>query len=102
MAARAPRRRVLIVEDEQALRASYQRFFADQFELAFAGTGAEALTQLAAFSPEVMVLDLRLPDTDGIAPLPRVSESHPALPVPVTPPSASMEPVLTGLDLVPD
>ncbi|HXI34862.1 MAG TPA: response regulator [Gemmatimonadales bacterium] len=99
MAARAPRRRVLIVEDEQALRASYQRFFADQFELAFAATGAEALTQLAEFSPEVMVLDLRLPDTDGIALLQRVRESHPALPVVVTTAYVSMEPLMNVLDL---
>ena len=99
MAARAPRRRVLIVEDEPALRASYQRFFADQFDLAFAGTGAEALAQLAGFSPEVMVLDLRLPDTDGIALLQRVRESHPALPVVVTTAYVSMEPLMNVLDL---
>src|SRR5258708_19927873 len=101
MAARAPRRRVLIVEDEPALRASYQRFFADQFDLAFAGTGAEALAQLAGFSPEVMVLDLRLPDTDGIALLQRVRESHPALPVVVTTAYVSMEPLMTFLPLAP-
>ena len=99
MAARAPRRRVLIVEDEQALRASYQRFFADQFDLAFAGTGAEALTQLAEFSPEVLVLDLRLPDTDGIALLQRIRETRPTLPVVVTTAYVSMEPLMNVLDL---
>src|SRR6266705_1971884 len=98
MAARGPRRRVLIVEDEQALRTSYQRFFADQFDLAFAGTGAEALTQLAEFTPEAMVLDPRLPYTDGIALLQRVRESHPALPVVVTTAYVSMDSLMNVLD----
>jgi CheY-like chemotaxis protein len=39
------RRRVLIVEDEPALRLSYQRAFQPRYDLVFASTGAEALDQ---------------------------------------------------------
>jgi DNA-binding response OmpR family regulator len=92
-------RRVLIVEDEAALRTSYQRFFGDRYTMAFAGDGAEALRTLDEFSPDVLVLDMRLPDTDGIALLQRIREKQPALPVVVTTAYVSMEPLMKVLDL---
>ena len=60
------RRRVLIVEDEPALRLSYQRAFQPRYDLVFARTGAEAMEQLELQPPDVAVLDMRLPDTDGV------------------------------------
>src|SRR5262245_55157539 len=95
----APLKRVLFVEDEASLRTSYLRFFAGRYELAFAGTGVEGLAQLKAFNPEVMVLDLRLPDTDGVALLQNIRKTHPALPVIVTTAYMSMEPLMSVLDL---
>jgi DNA-binding response OmpR family regulator len=99
MPAAAPQRRVLFVEDEPALRTSYERFFTGRYALAFAGTGAEGLAQLEGFHPDVLVLDLRLPDTDGIALLQTIRRSHPKLPVVVTTAYVSMEPLMSVLDL---
>ena len=56
-------RRVLFVEDEPALRISYERFFRPRYAMAFASSGAEALARLAEESPDVVVLDMRLPGT---------------------------------------
>ncbi|MGH7673796.1 MAG: response regulator [Gemmatimonadales bacterium] len=96
----APKRpRVLFVEDETALRTSYQRYFDRQYDMAFAGNGNEALRCLDDFGPDVLVLDMRLPDTDGIALLQRIRRSRPALPVVVTSAYESMEPLMTVLDL---
>lgn len=94
-----PRRKVLFVEDEAALRNSYQRYFDGEYEMAFASDGAEALRQVDAFAPDVLVLDMRLPDTDGIALLQKIRQSHPALPVIVTTAYVSMEPLMDVLDL---
>ncbi|MBI1967022.1 MAG: response regulator [Gemmatimonadetes bacterium] len=99
MASPAVRRKVLIVEDEGALRTSYERFFAERYELALAGTGAEGLRRLGDFNPDVLVLDLRLPDTDGIALLQNIRQTHPKLPVVVTTAYVSMEPLMGVLDL---
>jgi len=99
MSAATPKRRVLFVEDEPALRKSYERFFAARYELAFAGTGAEGLRRLGEFEPDVLVLDLRLPDTDGIALLQTIRRSHPTLPVVVTTAYVSMEPLISVLKL---
>ena len=53
-----PRRRVLFIEDEPAIRLNYQRYFRDRLELAFAATGTEALVLLREFRPDAVVLDL--------------------------------------------
>jgi len=92
-------RKVLFVEDEAALQYSYQRFFEGKYAMAYAPTGAEAMRQLEGFEPDVLVLDMRLPDTDGIALLQRIREKRPKLPVVVTTAYVSMEPLMNVLDL---
>lgn len=95
----APRRKVLFVEDESALRISYQRFFNGRYDLVFAATGAEALTQLRDEKPDIMVLDMRLPDTNGVEVLRKVRETHPDIPVIITTSYLSVEPQLRMLGL---
>jgi DNA-binding response OmpR family regulator len=95
----APRRKVLFVEDEPSIRSTYERLFASHYAMAFAASGTEALRRLASFEPDVLVLDMRLPDTDGVALLQEIRASHPALPVIVTTAYVSMEPLLNVLDL---
>jgi DNA-binding response OmpR family regulator len=92
-------RKVLFVEDESALQYSYERFFKGKYTMAHAPNGAEAIRQLSAFEPDVLVLDMRLPDTDGIELLQRIRETNPTLPVVVTTAYVSMEPLMDVLDL---
>jgi DNA-binding response OmpR family regulator len=99
MTASGSKRKVLFVEDEAALQTSYARYFSSRYEMAFARTGAEAMQQLESFEPEVLVLDLRLPDTDGIALLQRIRQKRATLPVVVTTAYVSMEPLMHVLDL---
>lgn len=95
----APPRRVLFVEDEPALRTSYERFFRGRYAMAFAPTGSAALAAIRTAPPEVLILDMRLPDTDGVALLREVRRDHPVLPVIVTTAYVSIEPQLRMLDL---
>lgn len=94
-----PRRRVLIVEDERALRISYERHFNPRYDLVFASTGAEALAKLDEHQPDVAVLDMRLPDMSGVELLHRIRQQRPALPVIITTAYMSVEPQLKVLDL---
>ncbi|HEY6060859.1 MAG TPA: response regulator [Gemmatimonadales bacterium] len=99
MSAVGTKRKVLFIEDEAALQASYARFFSARYDMAFARTGVEAMQQLETFNPEVLVLDLRLPDTDGIALLQRIRQKRATIPVVVTTAYVSMEPLMHVLDL---
>jgi two-component system, OmpR family, KDP operon response regulator KdpE len=59
--------RVLVVDDEpQILRALRINLRARQYEVNIAATGTEALTVAAAHPPDLVILDLGLPDMDGV------------------------------------
>ena len=59
--------RVLVVDDEPAiLRAVRAGLTARDYEVATATTGREALASITTEVPDVVVLDLGLPDIDGI------------------------------------
>lgn len=63
-----PRPRLLVVDDESSLAdlvAMALRY--EGFEVATAGCAAEALRVLPEFRPDLLVLDVMLPDVDGFA-----------------------------------
>jgi DNA-binding response OmpR family regulator len=93
------RRRVLFVEDEAQLLEAYRRYFGGRYEVGCAGTGAEALAQFAAFAPDVVVMDLHLPDTDGIEVVRRMRERCRDLPVVITSAYGSLLPVVELLGI---
>jgi two-component system KDP operon response regulator KdpE len=58
--------RVLVVDDEpQILRSLRTTLAANGYEVLTSATGEEALAQAAASAPDVVILDLGLPDVDG-------------------------------------
>src|SRR5262249_40327314 len=58
--------RVLVVDDEAAiLRFLKPALEANGYDMLSAGTAAEALKRTAAESPDIVLLDLGLPDGDG-------------------------------------
>ncbi|MCW5736948.1 MAG: sigma-54-dependent Fis family transcriptional regulator [Enhydrobacter sp.] len=59
--------RVLIVEDAPALVETYTAYLkSENCNIASAGTGAEALAAIDMAPPDVLVLDINLPDMNGI------------------------------------
>jgi two-component system, OmpR family, KDP operon response regulator KdpE len=59
--------RVLVVDDEpQILRALRINLRVRKYEVDVAATGAEALTMAARHPPDLVILDLGLPDLDGV------------------------------------
>ena len=69
-----PRKSVLIVEDSPPLARMYSEYLKDEdLDLIQVGTGKDALAQLDARLPAAVLLDLNLPDMDGIEILKRVS-----------------------------
>jgi two-component system, OmpR family, response regulator len=61
-----PDPRVLILEDDRELGELLTRGLAEEgFEPALATTGAEALASVSSDPPDVLVIDIGLPDADG-------------------------------------
>jgi two-component system, OmpR family, KDP operon response regulator KdpE len=59
--------RVLVVDDEpQILRALRINLRVREYQVDVAATGAEALTMAARHPPDLVILDLGLPDLDGV------------------------------------
>lgn len=60
------RERILVVDDEPQIRRFLRpSLIAAGYDVDFAASGAEALSELAVRPPDVLVLDLGLPDMDG-------------------------------------
>lgn len=61
-----PTRRVLFVDDDADTRRGYSVYLtAFGFDVSTAGTGEEALNLASTCTPDVVILDLGLPDIDG-------------------------------------
>lgn len=76
--------RVLIADDHAVVRTGLRQFLASTRDLevvAEAGTGAEALDYLSHGQCDLLLLDIGLPDLDGMEVLRRVKIAHPELPV---------------------
>lgn len=58
--------RILVVEDEKLIQGFIQTVLTSNgYEVLAARTGEEALTMLSSHCPDLVLLDLGLPDTDG-------------------------------------
>jgi DNA-binding response OmpR family regulator len=58
--------RVLIIEDDPAIRSALKRVLTERGDVvAVAGTGMEGMTILMREQPDIVLLDLGLPDIDG-------------------------------------
>ncbi len=73
MASRRPR--ILVIEGDQALREFIHRALKGQgLDLESAGDGAQGLARLDAWAPDLLLIDLALPDLDGLDVCRRVRE----------------------------
>lgn len=60
-------KRVLLVEDSPSLVRAYEHYLADEpYELTIAETGQQAVDALGSLDFDAVLLDLRLPDMDGM------------------------------------
>lgn len=60
------RRRVLIVEDNADLLAILQQLLSDEYEIATARRGEDGVSLATRLQPDVVILDLQLPQMSGI------------------------------------
>ena len=67
--------KVLLIEDERTIRGFMQAILtANGYDVLMAGTGAMANTMISSHCPDLIILDLGLPDMDGMTILRSVRE----------------------------
>ncbi|MFT4570705.1 MAG: UDP-3-O-[3-hydroxymyristoyl] N-acetylglucosamine deacetylase [Hyphomicrobiaceae bacterium] len=73
---------ILLVDDDAAVRETISAVLGDEgFRVFTAVDGNEALASLEQSVPDLVLLDVWLPETDGIEVLARIRETHQTLPV---------------------
>lgn len=74
------RARILVVDDDPIIRELFEDFLRIQgFDVVTANSGMEALAQLEGYHPDVILLDVRMPEMDGIETLKRIVARNPAV-----------------------
>ena len=71
--------RILVVDDSALVRKLFGRVLAEEtdLEVRFARNGIEALAQLDEFRPDVITLDVQMPEMDGLECLDRIMVQRP-------------------------
>src|SRR5918992_4994274 len=73
---------ILIVDDEEAILLSLRPVLEDEgYEVKVAKSGSDALKMMAAEPPDLMLLDIWMPEMDGLDTLKRAREQSPRLQV---------------------
>jgi two-component system OmpR family response regulator len=92
--------KVLVVDDEPNIRALLSATLRlVDFDVRVASTGGEALTEAEHFLPDLVVLDVMLPDLDGFEVARRLRESGQATPVLFLTARHSVEDRISGLTI---
>jgi DNA-binding NarL/FixJ family response regulator len=73
--------RVLLVDDQSLVRAGFRMILKAEPDIEVAGEaadGAEALAQVETLAPDVVLMDIRMPEVDGIEATRRITTAFPA------------------------
>jgi len=91
---------VLIVDDERNIQLTLSRALSmEGYVVEVASGGREALDKIAALPIEVVVMDVRMPDLDGLSVLEKARETRPDLPVVIMSGHGSLETVRSAFKL---
>lgn len=74
--------KILVVDDEPEVRLVLTEFLESRgYEVTAASSGAEAISMVDAVKPHVVLLDVTMPEMDGMETLKRLAAANPGLPI---------------------
>jgi DNA-binding response OmpR family regulator len=84
--------KILVVDDDQEVRMATRDFLTSKgHDVTLAEDGVQALKLLATVKPDVVLLDVAMPEMDGMETLRRIVASYPNLPVIMVTANADIE-----------
>ena len=89
--------RILVVDDELGPRESLRMLLKPAYQITTADSGRAALNMLAQVRPDVVILDIKMPEMDGLEVLRRVKRADPSIEVVMITAYASLETVKLAL-----
>jgi CheY-like chemotaxis protein len=73
---------VLVADDEQGICKLYHRELKEEgYDVVFASNGPEAIEKAKTSSPDLVIMDIRMPGMDGIEAMGRILEENNELPI---------------------
>jgi len=93
----AERPRVLVVDDELGPRESLRMILKPRYDIATADSGEAALQTLTAFHPDLVFMDIKMPQMDGIELLQHIKRVDPSIEVVMITAYASLDTVKNAL-----
>jgi len=91
---------ILIVDDEPAILNSVSKILEDEgYQVATAKSGTDALKQIAADQPDLVLLDIWMPELDGLETLKRAKEQFPTLQIMMMSGHGSIETAVKAIKL---
>lgn len=91
---------ILVVDDEEAIRASLRSILEDEgYDVSVAANGVEALKIYGTDPPDLMILDIWMPEMDGLETLRRVKEFVPTTQVMMISGHGSIETAVKAIKL---
>ena len=91
---------ILVVDDEAGIRSSVRGVLADEgYRVLEAEDGRGALQLIASEHPRLVILDIWMPEMDGIELLRHIRDSHPGTPVIVISGHGNIETAVTATKL---
>jgi len=74
-----PAKKILVVDDEPQVRQLMEQFLTDKgFNVRVAENGRQGLAALESFTPDLVLLDMHMPELDGIETLKQLAGRSPA------------------------
>ena len=74
--------KILVVDDDPSIRMLYKEELEDEgYDVVTASSGEEALRLFEEENPDLVTLDILMPDMDGIQVLRKMKEKRPRLPI---------------------
>ena len=74
-------RKILVVDDEIGVRDSLRMIFKKDYQVIVASSAEEAMVKIQSQEPDLIFLDIIMPDKDGMQALEEIRGVHPQMPV---------------------